>query len=145
MLRRFLGTLVLLLLTACAPEKSDPTPIAPAPNEGAQAPSKFPLMMSGESAGPMTLSEASEYCRTLNTICDVDLSGESCSTNETGWSLPSADQLSLFIGTRNSMKNLWTRTAHAPVPGTYIYMNVQEGGWGYDYHYSPFIHVRCVK
>lgn len=135
--------MMISLVTACNQDKgkdgSDDTTSAQAPAMSSAS------KISAESNAPMTLAQATQYCQILSAPCEDDLTGTACGTAEGEWTVPTAEQLSGFVGSSTSQKNLWTRTVHAPISGTYIYMNIFDGLWGYDYSYSPYIYVRCVK
>jgi len=135
--------LTVSLVTACNQDKSKDSS---GDSTSAQAP-VLPLItkISAETNSSMTLAQATQYCQTLNAPCENDLTGTACGTSEGEWNVPTAEQLSLFVGSNTSQKNIWTRTVHSPVQGTYVYMNIFDGLWGYDYSYSPYIYVRCVK
>lgn len=104
-------------------------------------------MLSAESASPMTLPEATQYCAQLADPCEFKLDKTACdpATPESGWRVPNQADLSLYLGVTQTSNNLWTRSANPAVQNTYMFLKISDGSWGYDYAYSPYIYVRCVK
>ena len=104
-------------------------------------------MLSAESATPMTLPEATQYCAQLTDSCEYKLDNSSCDSaaSESGWRVPNQADLSLYLGVTQTSNNLWTRSANPAVQNTYMFLKISDGSWGYDYAYSPYIYVRCVR
>lgn len=136
-------SILILITTSCASQGEEDSSSSEAASQPVQELNV--KMISPESSSSMTLSDAVTYCRELNAACEYHLEGESCSALQSGWTVPRMEDISLFIHMTNSINYIWTRTPYAAVLGAYTFMNMRDGAWGYDYHYSPYIYVRCVK
>lgn len=103
-----------------------------------------PEMISPESSKKMTLVEGANYCRTLNSTCDVRVDGTPCSAEPlTDWHLPSSDELTRFLGLTTSENYLWTRTQFNELD-KYIILSLLDGSWGWA-GYAASLSVRCVR
>lgn len=107
-------------------------------------PMDIPAMITAESSSEMNLIEAANYCRALNTKCDVKVDGTTCGTEmHKGWRIPSSDELGWFLGLSSSEKYLWTRTQYHELD-KYIILSLKDGSWGWA-GYAAKVTTRCVK
>ncbi|MEK2646419.1 hypothetical protein [Bdellovibrio sp. BCCA] len=103
-----------------------------------------PEMVSSESSNKMNLVDAANYCRTLNSVCELRADGTPCNGDSfKGWRLPSADELGWFLGLSKSEDYLWTRTQYTELD-KYIILSLVDGSWGWA-GYAADVNVRCVK
>ncbi len=80
-----------------------------------------PTAVSNESPTTMTVSAANSYCNSLSEGGNTD------------WRLPSADELTYFMGTVASTEYLWTKSLaigkENPVNQNYITLRLSDGKW----------------
>ncbi|AFY02622.1 DUF1566 domain-containing protein [Bdellovibrio bacteriovorus] len=104
-----------------------------------------PSMASPETPDPMTIAQGMNYCRTLISVCDLKSDGSACGGDQyAGWWLPTAEELSHFVGLSTSQNYNWSRTPFTQELDTYIIMSLLDGSWGYGGYGNAAV-VRCVR
>jgi hypothetical protein len=98
-----------------------------------------------ENAKAMNLMSAAAYCRGLIAGCEYLSDGSKCNSDSYGgWRLPTADELTEFVGLSTSENYYWTTTPYHGELNTYIVLSLLDGSWGYG-GYSTETQVRCVQ
>jgi hypothetical protein len=102
-------------------------------------------MLSAESSGTYSHTNAATYCRNLSAAAAVSLTGDT-TTVYTDWLLPSVPELAVFEGATTSTRCLWTGTVYEAAYSNYswILLGLGDSSWTYN-AYNASNPVRCVR